>query len=104
MLVNLSYIFKADSRRCVPQFVIYHHIMSFARNYERKLAKWGKTVFFSVYAVPIFVYQKQTYDNKYVDFSRLSIRSIKRLFDRSTFVDLLACYILMMMMMMMMMI
>ena len=38
---------------------------------KEKLTKWRKTLFFSVYAVPIFVYQKQTYDDKYVDFSRL---------------------------------
>ena len=31
----------------------------------------AENAIFSVYAVPIFVYQKQTYDDKYVDFSRL---------------------------------
>ena len=31
---------------------------------KEKLTKWRKTLFFSVYAVPIFVYQKQTYDDK----------------------------------------
>ena len=55
----------------MPQFVIDHHIMSFARNYERKNDKMAENAIFSVYAVPIFVYQKQTYDGKYVDFSRL---------------------------------
>ena len=45
--------------------------MSFARNYERKIDKMAKNAIFSVYAVPIFVYQKQTYDDKYADFSRL---------------------------------
>ena len=45
--------------------------MSFARNYERKIDKMAENAIFSVYAVPIFVYQKQTYDDKYVDFSRL---------------------------------
>ena len=55
----------------MPQFVIYHHIVSFARNYERKIDKMAETLFFSVYAVPIFVYQKQTNDDKYFDFSRL---------------------------------
>ena len=29
----------------MPQFVIYHHIMSFARNYDRKSTKWRKTLF-----------------------------------------------------------
>ena len=45
--------------------------MSFARNYERKIDKMAENAIFSVYAVPIFVNQKQTYDDKYVDFSRL---------------------------------
>ena len=45
--------------------------MPFARNYERKIDKMAENAIFSVYAVPIFVYQKQTYDDKYVDFSRL---------------------------------
>ena len=45
--------------------------MSFARNYERKIDKMAENAIFSVYAVPIFVCQKQTYDDKYVDFSRL---------------------------------
>ena len=45
--------------------------MSFARSYERKIDKMAENAIFSVYAVPIFVYQKQTYDDKYVDFSRL---------------------------------
>ena len=45
--------------------------MSFARNYERNIDKMAENAIFSVYAVPIFVYQKQTYDDKYVDFSRL---------------------------------
>ena len=45
--------------------------MSFARNYERKIDKMAENAVFSVNAVPIFVYQKQTYDDKYVDFSRL---------------------------------
>ena len=45
--------------------------MSFVRNYERKFDKMAENAIFSVYAVPIFVYQKQTYDDKYVDFSRL---------------------------------
>ena len=45
--------------------------MSFARNYERKIDKMAENAIFSVYAVPIFVYQKQTYDDKYADFSRL---------------------------------
>ena len=45
--------------------------MSFARNYERKIDKIAENAIFSVYAVPIFVYQKQTCDDKYVDFSRL---------------------------------
>ena len=45
--------------------------MSFVRNYERKIDKMAENAIFSVYAVPIFVYQKQTYDDKYVDFSRL---------------------------------
>ena len=44
--------------------------MSFARNYERKIDKMAENAIFSVYAVPIFVYQKQTYDDKYVDFSQ----------------------------------
>ena len=51
--------------------VIYHHIVSFARNYERKIDKMAENAIFSVFAVPIFLYQKQTYDDKYVDFSRL---------------------------------
>ena len=43
---------------------------------KEKLTKWRKTLFLSVYAVPIFVYQifvyqKQTYHDKYVDFSHL---------------------------------
>ena len=29
----------------MPQFVIYHHIMSFARNYERKFDKMAETLF-----------------------------------------------------------
>ena len=37
---------------------------------KEKMTKWRKMLFFSVYAVPIFVYQKQTYDDKYVNFSR----------------------------------
>ena len=37
----------------MPQFVIYHHIMSFARNYERKIDKMAENAIFSVYAVPI---------------------------------------------------
>ena len=45
--------------------------MSFVRNHERKIDKMAENAIFSVYAVPIFVYQKQTYDDKYVDFSRL---------------------------------
>ena len=45
--------------------------MSFARNYESKIDKMAENAIFSVYAVPIFVYQKQTYNDKYVDFSRL---------------------------------
>ena len=45
--------------------------MSFALNYERKIDKMAENAIFSVYAVPIFVYQKQTYDDKYVYFSRL---------------------------------
>ena len=45
--------------------------MSFARNYGRKIDKMAENAIFSVYAVPIFVYQKQTYDDRYVDFSRL---------------------------------
>ena len=45
--------------------------MSFARNYERKIDKMAENAIFSVYAVPIFVYQKQTYDAKFVDFSHL---------------------------------
>ena len=45
--------------------------MWFARNYERKIDKMAENAIFSVYAVPIFVYQKQTYDDNYVDFSRL---------------------------------
>ena len=38
---------------------------------KEKIDKMAENAIFSVYAVPIFVYQKQTYDDKYVDFSRL---------------------------------
>ena len=55
-----SFIYLKLIAVSVPQFVIYHHIVSFARNYERKIDKIAETLLFSVYAVLISEYQKQT--------------------------------------------
>ena len=54
----------------MPQFVIYHHIMSFSRNYERKSDKMAENAIFLCLCSTDFCVPKQTYDDKYVDFSR----------------------------------